>query len=440
MPNLLRISLRRFRVSWRSQLAAIVITAAVLAGWLLYWGYAEAMGQSFGARIALPDFPADVILASQDGVFLSSAYGTKVCSYQQLTAGTAYGQLPIAAVTGAILGTPLPSPRDNQIWLPLNLQQHWQIEMGSTFPLRVRQGYSYRIVNAVVAGTYQSFDYDPALFVDARWLTDQGITLHGKELSLFNLNRNNIQQFNRWLNGTGSVEVINGSSIMAEARKIVSGAFSSGGAAVGLLFLFLILGVGTFGLLSYMDSRREMAILKSMGLRPLEVSSLFILEGVIAMVLGYALAFLAVWLVCAYSTLPVMITLPICLRGLAYAAVAYALATALPYILARQASVNELMLSRPVPLFRKSINQLARRHPSLDARLAAGMQCIKLPAQDGIFPGICFRKAGERVKQGETLAWESYAWGMGERSYLAPCDGELMECDLQQGLLVIKPD
>lgn len=441
MGNLLRISGRRFRVAIRSHLAAVIIATAVLVAWLLFWGYTEAMGQSISSRVESPSFPADVILSSQNGINLSTAYAAKVCSYKQQTVGTPYGQLSLGAMTSVGYNGPLPAPKDGEVWIPLDLQQRWQIPLGADFTLRIRQGYGYSTIHAQVAGTYAAFAYDPAIFVNNRWLINQGVTIAGPELSLFNPNPSNIQQFSKWLSGVGpSVKVLNAASIISAARQIANGTFSSGGQAVGLLFLFMALGVGTFSLLSYMDSRRELAILKSMGLRPHEVGLLFIMEGALTATLGYLLALCISWLVARYSSLPVTVTTPIMLRVLLYALVAFVMATAIPYTLARSASVNELMLNRPVPLFRSKVTQLTRHYPMLETRLAAGLQCVKLPVPDGEFPGICFRQTGQRVKRGETIAWESYAWGMGERNYFAPCSGEVVECDLSQGLLVIRPD
>lgn len=440
MANLLRISARRFRVAVRSHLAALIITAAVLAAWLLFWGYTAAMGQSLTARVEAPAFPVDVILASADSLNLSSSYGTKVCSYRQATADTSCGQLPLGLVTSSIVGGPLPYPAAGEVWLPEHLQTEWQIATGADFPLRIRQGYGFVTVTARVAGSYQEFAYDPAILVNARWLRDQGVVAGSRELSLYNLNQNNLAQFNRWLNGAGdTVTVINGTTIAQQARQIAVGTFASGGSAVGLLFLFLTLGVGTFSLLSYLDSRRELAIIKSMGLRPNEIGLLFIIEGGLTASCGFLLALGVTQWVATHTALPVIISGQLTARAAAYAMVAFVFATGIPYTLARQATVNELMLNRPVPLLRSTVSELAKRHPSLEARLAAGLRCIKLPCADGVFPGICFRQVGQGVKRGETVAWESYAWGLGERNYLAPCDGLVVECDLSQGLVVIQP-
>lgn len=441
MANLLRVAGRRWRVAFRSHLAAAVIVGAVVTAWLLFWGYAEAMGQSISDRLQAPAFPADVILAADDSVYLSSTYASKLHSYRQLTVGTAYGQLPLGAVTSALHTAPLPNPDAGEVWIPSALAAEWQIPLGADFPIRVQQGYGYKTVSATVAGIYQAYQYDPAIFVSGNWLTGEGISLSGQEFSLFNLNPNNRQQFSRWLAGAGSdVQVISAGSIVSQARNIVTGTFSNGSQAIAMLFLFMTLGVGTFSLLSYMDSRRELAILKSMGLRPAEIGALFVMEAALTAILGYSLALVAASLVADQSSLPLILTAGIALRALAYALLAFSLATVIPYTLARKASVTELMLNRPVPLFRNYVGQLTRHYPLLEARLAAGLRCVKLPVTDGQFHGICFRRAGQSVKQGETIAWESYAFGMGERNYLAPCSGEVMECDLSQGLLTIKPE
>ncbi len=406
---------------------------------MLFWGYTEATGQAMSGRVRTPDFPADLILEFPANYYYSVPnHSRELCSYKSVDAGTPYGPLPLAAMTGAQADSPLPMPRPGEVWLPEQMQQHWQIAVGDDFPIRFSLDYKRAAVIAKVAGFYQAFAYDPVIVVSDNWLSAQDINLTAPLRAMIQKTR--ADQFDRWLRNINSnVKVINAGSVLQQAREIVSSTLSSGEQAVFILFMFLTLGVGTFSLLTYMDSRRELSILKSMGLRPAEVGRLFVLEAAFTASIGYLLSLFITSFAVSSFNVPVVITTQVALRALIYLILAYALASGLPYVLAKRGTVNELMLNRPVPLLSSEVTTLARRYPALEERLQAGYQCVKLPTVDGEFRGICFRATGQPVKKGETVAWEGIAWGLAEKHYISPCDGEVVECNLKSGILLIKP-
>lgn len=445
MIDLLRLICRRWRVAMRAHMAAALITAAVVTGWLLFWGHTEAMGQSVLARIVPPDLPADLVLTSPDGDrnFRSNLDLLRVYSYRRSDVTTAYGPLSLGAVTGALKDFTLPQPKDEQVWLDAELASDWKLTTGDSFQIRFRQGKQYRTVATQVAGTYAGSALLPKLLVDTVWLERLGIQLTTPEWLFYN-RTSNYTNSEQWLQGwlrvlPKGVIRVGDDTILEQAQEVISGTFADGGPAVALLFVFMILGVGTFNLLRYMDARRELAILKSMGLRPKEVGLLFALENLFTATLGFGLAMLVSEVVVRWLSLPILLTAFIYGRALLWLLMAHLTAAAVPYIFARTAGVAELMLGRPVPLVRSCIRELGRRYPALEEKLAQGYYCVVLPKADGEFPGICFRKAGQSVKLGEVVAWESLAWGLFERSYVSPCDGTVVDCDLKQGLVTIKP-
>ncbi len=438
MQNLLSLARRRWLTEHKSHLASVVIAAAVVTAWLLYWGYMNHMGAYMSHRVADSDFPADFALTTEPGLsyLVPAAYVEVLQSFHQLEMATPLGMQPVAASGLARPNAPLPVPAAGEVWLPEELRGVNQIDVGSPFEVAILQDLLYVRAEGKVAGFYHAYDFYPAIVMDSLWLRDQGILLKGSEVTLYRRGPN----FDSWrYRMPAGVTLQTASSASELALQVVQVAFSSGGQGVGLLFLFLVLGVGTFSLLTFMDSRRELALLKSMGLRPKELSGLFVLEGALTAVLGICTALAIVSLIERFSYLPINIDFALAVRATLFSLFAFGAATAVPYLLAQRAEVNELLFGRPVPLFRRRITAVNRRYPALDSLLDAGYQLIKLPVVDFGFPGICFRRVGQQVLAGETVAWESYGFGIGEREYLAPCDGEVVEADLERGLVVIKP-
>lgn len=389
-------------------------------------------------RVTSVAFPADfaIVLPPGTDYAMNNYYAETLQTYQALEVETSLGLQPVAAIYYSSPSAPLPDPAPGGIWLPDSLRGLGGLAAGSTFTLRYLQDMRYRDVSGTVAGYYSSYDYYPAIIVDSYWLTEQGTRLKAEQVSLYKQAVN----FGRWPGHLpAGAKLVTARTTAERAREIVAVAFSSGGEGVGLLFLFLVLGVGTFNLLSFMDSRRELALLKSMGLQPREMSGLFVIENLLTGLLGIGAGVITVSVLDGWTMLPIELTWPLVGRMVLLCVVAFAAATAAPFILARKGSVNQLLLGRPIPLVRRTVTDVARRYPALEPLLAAGFQLVKLPSEDGGFPGICFRRMGQMVKQGETVAWQGSVWGMKELEYIAPCDGEVVQADLTQGLLVIKP-
>lgn len=439
MTNIAALARRRWATSVKAQTASLVIALTVTTAWLLYWGYMQHMGAAMAARVEAPPFPGDFAISlppDSPGFVVGSTYATPLQSYFSLEVETAYGRQALAAVSMSSRDAPLPRPAAGEVWLPNSVSALQTVAVGDELQIRVPQGLHYHTLAPRVAGFYPAYEFVPAIVIDRSWLLAQGIQVSAPEITIYRRS----EQFNRWSGRLPEgASLITAATAAEQARGIVDVAFSSGGAAVSTLFIFLLLGVGTFCLLTYLDSRRELALLKSMGLRPKELGALFVLEGVCTAVLAFVLAGLAAGWLDHRTSLPIELDGRLLIRAFGLCALAIAGAISLPYLLTQRASVNELMFGRPVPVFRTRIQQLLRRHPALEPLLSAGYALIKLPANEDGFPGICFRQAGEAVKANETLAWESLAWGLGEREYLAPCDGIVQSCDLQQGLIVIKP-
>jgi hypothetical protein len=441
VSNLLRLVVRRWIVNRKAQIASILITAAVLTAWMLFWGYAEATSQATVGRIVVPEEPTDLIVLAPDGEasFSEPRSVGRVGAFRKMLVDTSYGSLDLGAITYYSDGELLPQAAMAEVWVSDQLAEHWQLRVGDTFPLRFRQEFEFTLLTAHVGGVYPASSFLPDVLVDGGWLIAQGVELPA-ESYLFYKQLEAGEMWEHWLHHlTAGNTRVTSNTILAEAQEVVKSTLSGGGSAIALLFMLMVLGVGTFSMLSYMDSRKELAILKSMGLRPKEAGAIFWLESLVSVSLGWLLAAFTANLLARVFPFQVLLTASVYVRSLCGVLAALLAATIIPSLLGQKAGVLELMFNRPVAMFRSHLRELKRRHPALEEKVAAGYRCIKLPTPEGRFAGICLRRAGQMVKENETVAWESHTWGMGERHYLAPCDGEVVECDLTSGLIVIKP-
>lgn len=445
MTNLAALFFRRWWVSRQVHLATLLISTLVVTGWLFIWGYAEQTGDLLGSRVARPPEPADVMLRLPHGSaeIAPTAFLTEVYSFKTLTADTPFGRIELGAVRG--LGRVLPAPLPGQLLVTDTLAERWRLQPGERLQIAVRLDYRFLDVEVEVGGAFAASDFLPAALVDAAWLTQQQVRLPAADTVFYNrVSENPVRlgdQRAAWLHSLPRhIERLGADSMVAAGERLGADSLRRGQWTAFLLFLFMAVGVGTFCLLLFLDGKRELSILKALGLRPREVSLLTGLETWITTLPGWTLAVLAATPLIAQLGLPVLITPGIRLRSLLWLQAALGCAVYVPCLLGLRSSVLDLQLGRPVPLLFLRQRELARRYPALEGLLAAGYCCIKLPCGSGQFDGICFRSVGQRVLPDETVAWESMAWGLIERSYQASCQGTVVTCDLSQGLIVIEPD
>ncbi len=444
--QVLKVAVRRWKCFWKVQLAALLLTAAVVCALVLYNGYVNAIGAEMSGRAAKIDLLSDVAVDVPHGDTLApdTPYSRLVASWKKGSVETAFGSRQIAAVYGVSsirdATAHIPVPVDDALWVPEQLMSKWQLEVGSPFLLRFHINGIWHQVTTTVAGSYAATAFDQPLLVNEIWLLRQGVDLVSGHRGLYSVNTGFEHRFSDYVKHVRpEAVIITPDYVAGQAKQIVSDSFASSMPAISMLALLLVLGIGTINMLTFMDSKRELSVLKSLGMRPVEVGSLFLLEAAATTVLGTVAGLVAALVARAFVSTPLAISADGLRSVLTLVAVSYATAVLVPYRLACISTVNELMLDRPIPLLRQTHTSLTRRYPALEDKLGAGLKCLKLNAPDGEFAGIAFRKAGQHVKQGETVAWDSFAWGLGEKTYVAPCDGEVVECDLRQGLIAIRP-
>lgn len=427
---------------WRFRFIHLVIAAlvaTVMVAILLFQGYLVALTGQFSGQLVYPTIPGAFLArstASGSSPGVTGAYVQLQLAVWPVT--TPVGRVEMAAVTGSRLAD-WPSPEPGDVWLPASQQGLlYRQQVGDRLELTMFSGSAWTTREARVAGYYRDGGYLTPLLVNSKWVSEWA----NRQVSSFVLicSEQASQQLQRWASGNAQAQLLTRDTIAQGAGSLVRSLYSGGFSAVLLGAIFLALGFGVLALLVFLDSRTELAVLKALGTRPREASLFFWAEFGLSALFGVALGWAAInWLQPRFDSL-LVINWSVLRVALLVVAGSYGLAMLAPARLAQRAQVNDLLFRRPILLLSQSISTLQRNTPSLQDLFSRGWTCIKLEQDGDVFAGIIVRPAGAHVKLGETLAWQSTWFGLGEKRYVAPHDGILQVADPQRGVLAISPE
>ena len=206
------------------------------------------------------------------------------------------------------------------------------------------------------------------------------------------------------------------------------------------LLVFLALAFLTAKLLSYMDSRRILAILKTLGLRKNQVAATVAGESLIAPLFGSLFGGISSVILLGVvnglgMTLPVSSATIVVSMLIIFPAVA--LGVFVPARLAQVSTVNELLFERPAAMIRDRTDTARQRYPAMDGFAARGVNILKLETVQGHFDGFIFRRLGDRVQAGEVIALQQSWWGMKTKEYASPIDGVIVYFEAYTGMIGI---
>lgn len=438
--NRAMVFLMRKRI-WRFRFVYLVLAglvATVMIAVLLFHGYLMALTGEFAGKLVYPTLPDAFLARAPVGQSTPLVNSANIQLQLYLWPVQApMGEVEMAEVTTTRLPD-WPSPAPGEVWLPLSQQGRLYTEQtGDWLELSMFNGRAQVTVQALVAGYYRDGGYLSPLLVNRQWLSEWA-NRQASSIAIVCTEQAR-QQLQYWASEDPAVEILTAQSIALGASGLVRSLYSGGYTAVLLGAIFLALGFGLLALLIFLDSRAELAILKALGTRPREATLFFWCEFALSALLGLGLGRLVVnWLQPRLGAL-IVLNWSVWRSALTVVAGSYLWAMLAPARLAQRAQVNELLFRRPVLLFSQSITTLARNAPGLQDLLSHGWTCLRLELDGDSFPGVIVRPAGAPVKTGETLAWQSTWFGMGERRYLTPHDGVLQVADPQRGVLAISP-
>lgn len=432
---LLSRRLRRFRFTY---LLAALLVAAVLTAALLYQGYVNALSSQFSGRLNHPTLPGAIIAQQLPGTAAPVVVETELSLQLHIwEVSTKHGSLQLAGVGSSRLDE-WPQPAAGDVWLPESLRgQVFNDKVGDQLALTYFNQQERSTATARVAGYYSDGGWLSPLLVNQAWAAawleieaDSTIYAYPEAAQ---------SALQRWRERNEQPQLIRQTDIIQSANKLVGSIYSGGSGTIILGVVFLALGLGTLALLVFLDSRSEFAILKALGLRPRTVGRLLWAEFGADLLAGLGIGWGAVLLIQQHVTFPLALDARLFSFGLLLLAVAYVVALVAPARLARVALVNELMLQRPILLWKQVIAKGTDRHPAFHDLVEQGYTCLPLERDGQDFRGAILQPVGTRVRQGEPLAFLPVWFGMAEKHYVAPHDGILKVVDAVRGVIAIAP-
>ncbi|MCE5195787.1 MAG: hypothetical protein LLG09_01460 [Negativicutes bacterium] len=230
----------------------------------------------------------------------------------------------------------------------------------------------------------------------------------------------------------------------ALADSLLQQIFEPGQWLLVLIFLFLGIGVLTVALMTFLERRRELAVLKSIGVSNNQIVISLVIEqgsaGIAGILAGLIIVFQLSGYISWFSQVDMANLRSYIWQSALFTVFVLAAGIAFPTVLARVATVNQLLFARNIPIITTRINHLAKPTGWILLREAKeNLHFLKLDMVDGHLEGICLKNVGDMVKKGEVIATEEMYFGMRYHEWLSPCDGTVVEYNVNSGLLGIQP-
>ena len=226
--------------------------------------------------------------------------------------------------------------------------------------------------------------------------------------------------------------------------QLSTGFFSSDSlyGLLGLIMVFLSIGILTVGLMTFLERRSEYASLKSIGLTNKQIIVLFANEYLLSALCGLLVGSVALIVLIGglqlFSALSSMQMLRIWGENLMLSALVCFIALLFPARTAQIATVNQLLFARKIPLWNSKTDRYDL--PAGDANAAlvqgGGYHLLRVPQTDGTLDCLLFKQEGDSVRQGETIAVMESLAGFRFQEWCSPCDGTVAKIDVN-GIITI---
>lgn len=451
MKKMLRLTKQRLKADWKIYLAALLLTCLTCSAYLIYQSYMEQIGLNYSRRTAPLQLLADLQVELPSGEYLFDVVeptgSWKNRPVPQATAkgrllelSSPYGQVTVLALdAGPDYKGPLPKTGEALVNQALNTP----LGIPGSGSLRLSGQPLAREINLKLGGSYRAGATSGHLLVLLKDI-EPSLGTKGNNIFLYELEeqmqvKTATDVLNRFY---PDAQIITAAQPLSFAQGVVTDTYQGFGGLIVLIFTFLTFGVLTAFLLSFIDSKREISVLKSIGLMPKELWILFLLCGLVSAILGLLAGMGLAWtIVKILQGRGIALTIwPRQIYALAWrVTLAYVLAIVFPAGLARRATVNQLLLDQPIPLISQQIKNLKRHHIIFEERLAAGWQIMQLPVIEGVLEGFIFKSAGDQVKVGEVIGFSPGWWGLTYTEYIATIDGEVAFWQEESGIIAIRP-
>ncbi|HSL93314.1 MAG TPA: hypothetical protein VK905_01795 [Bacillota bacterium] len=435
---------RFFKRAWPVQLAVTILLASAVVIFALYGAFIQRQGDLLGVRFASP-IPEGIYLVEVGEPQIGPSDPIPFRGFREppIEYLAGWGNVVLRTSLGDVVTSVLDSEASayfelepGTVLVPALLAESRGVSVGDTVTVMSNLG----MLEMPVVGIG-----DDPLFGQRLVIADPGGLSHLQQSFLYVArDGERIEDVERYMGRLYPRASISDSNRgQSLAKEIVDASYSPGSRARLELTSFITLAFLSASLLSFLDRRKILAILKSMGLRASELAAIIAGEGMFAPILG-ALAgglissLLLMWM--ARAGLGVAWSWRLIITSMLSIAPAALIGLAIPARFAQVASVNQLLFERPIPLMTATVNGLRRRWPSLEPMIAQGVKFIKLDVVQGYFEGIIFRKLGDMVKEGEVLAVSTEWWGLRTKEFVSPATGKIVFFNEEAGFFGIKPE
>lgn len=436
-----KLVIRMFRKSWLVQAALIIVLASAVTVLMIYGAYIKREGADLAANIEsrITDWGTILAVAPEPENSPNASgmyYVSLLASWSESVVQSNVGDIPCAFFNTDPSIHSLGMP--GTAYVPLKIALKLGIASGDEISLR-----QAGVVNSLVAEVYESsffglgYDFGDRLLVFTGLPEQSTSFLYRRTSNTVDAAKRNIKQLHP------NSQMIDDSIDQDMGSSLINNNYAGVTQAQMSLVIFITIAFLTAKVLSFLDGRRTLAILKATGLKNSEVAAVISAEALLAPVVGVSGGVLT-----GYGVLHVLTqrgtglvyTPAIALSAAAWVLPAILLGAVVPSRFAQVATVVELLFQRSIPLFHERVQTIARRFPAIEAYAAQGIHFLKLEMVDGNFDGIVFRKLGDAVKQGEVIAHGTSWWGLKVTEYAAPVDGLVVYFQKETGFIGIGPE
>ena len=337
---------------------------------------------------------------------------------------------------------------DNEITLPLKLSEEMGLSIDDSLTVAAWQRHpvqtNLHTKDFKIVGIYQGFDLQPALTTIS---AAQSLT-GSPEANRFLVNHRGgaIKQSDliKWLRRAYPQAIFIYPQLPQDmSARLLEQIFQPGLSVLVLISVFVIIGILTIAITSFLERRKEFAAFKSIGLSNDQIRNMLIIEYALAELGGLICGFLA--FTCLYphiswlAELPFLVLLRLIILAISNTLLALIIALIFPITTAQVATVNQLLFARRIPLGSKRIDHMENPKSHFVYReREQNVRILKLLPEEEAKEIIILKEEGQIVKAGEVIATEATWLGFFTLEWISPCDGLVVERN-SAGVIVIKP-
>lgn len=438
---MLKLVYKQFAKAWVVQVTLVVLFASAIMIMMIYSAYVSRESMSISAtvqsRIPQGYFLATVPSAKKVSGLPKSGYISLVAAWRDEIASTNLGRLPCVFLADDPSLTSFAPPGSAAVHR--DLAAKLRIEIGDKITILS----SNREINVNVIEIYDNtlvalgYGFGERVLVFTGEAEDSTSFFYQQTHSSDYLARYHINQAHP------DCQLEDSSSDQGVGVLLVQSKYSEMLRAQISLITFIALGFLTAKMLSFLDGRKTIAMLKALGLRNNEVAKAIAAEALISPSLGIAVGIMVGWgLLKVLERQGTGLSFsPLYAINAASALVpAVVIGVIIPGRFSQVGTVVDLLFHRSIPLFYERVTTIEKRFPQLDELIAQGLCFLSLDTVEGKFGGFVFRKLGDSVKQGEVVAYDVTWWGLKVKTYTSPVNGTITVFQQDTGLIGIMPE